>query len=58
VSDIGEIEESVFWQGKVVHLTKGYRLLTAFIVPWYFGSQRTELIRAIRLATGENNATQ
>jgi hypothetical protein len=38
VSDIGDIEDSIFWQGYVIHLLKPHAALTQFIVPWYFGS--------------------
>lgn len=51
LSEIGDIEDSLFWQGSVVHLTKPRAALTQFVIPWYFGSQRTAMIEAIRAAT-------
>jgi hypothetical protein len=50
ISEIGEIEESLLWQGYVIHLTRRRVALTQFVVPWYFGSQRKDVVRAIRLA--------
>ncbi len=51
ISDVGDVEDSLFWQGYVVHLTRPRAALTQFIIPWYFGAQRGSLIRAIRLAS-------
>jgi hypothetical protein len=50
IADIGEIEDSIFWQGYVVHLIKSRAALTEFVIPWYFGPQSQDLIRAIRTA--------
>lgn len=47
-SEIGEIENSLVWQGDVVHLLKPRAALTQFIIPWYFGSERRALIEAVR----------
>lgn len=55
ISEIDVIENSLFWQGYVVHLLKPHGVLTQFVIPWYFGSQREELIRTIRLATQQSN---
>ena|ERR1700733_9165212 len=51
ISEIGDVEDSLFWQGYVVHLLRPRAALTQFIIPWYFGSQRKPLIEAVRQAT-------
>ena len=53
ISEIGDIEDSSFWQGKVVHLTRPHVALTQFIIPWYFGSRRHDLIKAIESAVAQ-----
>ena len=55
MADIGEVEDSLFWQGYVVHLMKPRAVLTQFVIPWYFGSQREELIRTIQLAVSQSS---
>jgi hypothetical protein len=50
IADVGWVEDSFFWQGKVVELKKPHAALAAFVIPWYFGSQRKELVRAIESA--------
>jgi hypothetical protein len=51
VSELGDVEDSLFWQGQVVHLLKPHAALSQFVIPWYFGSRRKELIRVIRSET-------
>jgi hypothetical protein len=48
ISEIGEIENSVFWQGFVVHLAKPHGALTQFVIPWFFGSNRKTIIDTIQ----------
>jgi hypothetical protein len=55
VSDIGDIEDSIFWQGYVIHLLKPHAALSQFIVPWYFGSERTSAVAALRSAQNREN---
>jgi hypothetical protein len=50
ISEIGEIEDSFFWQGSMVHLLKPRVALTQFVIPWYFGSERKALIDSIQFA--------
>jgi hypothetical protein len=52
-AELGEIEDSLFWQGFVIHLTKPRGALTQFIIPWYFGSRRKALVDAIRQANSQ-----
>jgi len=48
IAHVGWIEDSPFpWQGHVVELKKPHAALAMFVIPWYFGSQRKELICAI-----------
>lgn len=47
IAHVGWIEDSFFWQGKAVELKKPHAALAMFVIPWYFGSQRKELICAI-----------
>jgi hypothetical protein len=48
VSELGDVEDSLFWQGHVVHLLKPHAALSQFVIPWYFGSRRKELVQAIQ----------
>ena len=50
IADVGWVEDSFFWQGKVVELKKPHAALAMFVIPWYFGSRRKELVRAIESA--------
>jgi hypothetical protein len=49
-SDLSYIQDSFFWQGQAVILRKPYRLLGQFVIPFYFGGQRKDLMRAIEAA--------
>ena len=55
VSEIGGIEHSAVLQGYVVNLTKPRAALTCFIIPWYFGSQRVDLMRALDFTSQLNS---
>ena len=50
ISELGEVEDSLFWQGYVVHLRKPHAALTQFLIPRYFGPQRKALVDAILAA--------
>lgn len=47
ISNILRVEQSSFWQGHVVQLRKPQVALIFFVIPWYFGPQRSELVSAI-----------
>jgi hypothetical protein len=54
IADVGDLENSPIWQGCVVHLTRTRGALSQFVIPWYFGSQRKDLIRAIQSAVSQS----
>lgn len=50
ISELGEVEDSLFCQGYVVHLRKPHAALTQFLIPWYFRPERKALVNAILAA--------
>lgn len=47
VEDLRDIQDSFLHQGYVVRLHRRYGLLKSFMVPWFFGRDRTALGEAI-----------
>ena len=47
ISNISYTDHSDWWRGYVVHLKKPRVALFQFVIPWYFGPRRHELIDAI-----------
>jgi hypothetical protein len=48
IDDIRDIRKSFYRQGYVVRLKRRHRLLTKFIIHWFFGEQAEPLANAIR----------
>ncbi len=48
IGDLRDVRRSVLQQGFVVRLKRRHRLLTSFVIHWFFGSQAEPLAHAIQ----------